>query len=180
MKISTSFFSLLFLVFLLSCSTDDNNSEITGSSGISYKDSKASWPELKKINGESYSYTTRFDSWTGFSNKTIITVQDGVVIKREYFAYETSVNPEGEVVEELDSYTETGEEIGTHERGFKPLLVEELYETCISEYLTVNEEENKIYFDTDEDGIISNCGFVPKGCVDDCFSGFRIDEFKWL
>ena len=29
------------------------------------------------------------------------------------------------------------------------------------------------------DGIISLCGFVPKGCQDDCFRGIKIKSFEW-
>ena len=182
MKISNCFILFLFFITLLSCSTNDNDGgEITGASGISYNDSKTIWDELKVQNNETYSYTVSFISWTGVGSRTTITVKDGVVSKREYLYLEQILNEESQLVEEeIDSYTETGEEIGSHSEGFNPLLIDELYQTCLSDYLNINEADNEIYFNTDGAGIISNCGFVEKGCVDDCFSGFRISEFNWI
>lgn len=182
MKISNCFILFLFCITLLSCSTNDNDrGEITGESGISYNDSKTMWKELKAQNDETYSYTASFISWSGFGSRTTITVKDGLVSKREYLYFEQVLNEESELEEvEIESYTETGEEIGSHSEGFDPLLIDELYETCISEYLRVNTGENDVYFNTNDAGIISNCGFVEKGCVDDCFIGFRISEFQWL
>ncbi len=104
-----------------------------------------------------------------------------LLAKENIFILNRVLNEESELEEvEIESYTETGEEIGSHSEGFDPLLIDELYETCISEYLRVNTGENDVYFNTNEAGIISNCGFVEKGCVDDCFIGFRISEFQWL
>jgi hypothetical protein len=182
MKISNCFILFLFFITLLSCSTNDNDrGEITGESGISYNDSKTIWEELKVQNNETYSYTASFISWTGVGSRTTITVKDGVVSKREYLYFEQILNEESQLVEkEIESYTETGVEIGSHSEGFDPLLIDELYQTCLSDYLNINKADNEIYFNTDEAGIISNCGFVEKGCVDDCFSGFRISEFNWI
>jgi len=182
MKISNCFILFLFCITPLSCSTSDNDrGEITGESGISYSDSKKMWKELKAQNDETYSYTVSFISWSGFCSRTTITVKDGLVSNREYLYFEQVLNEESELEEvEIESYTEAGEEIGSHSDGFDPLLIDELYETCISEYLIVNTGENDVYFNTNESGIISNCGFVEKGCVDDCFIGFRISEFQWL
>ncbi|APS39263.1 MULTISPECIES: hypothetical protein [Salegentibacter] len=179
MKISNFF---LFFLVLFSCSeNENNNSAITGESGVSYNESKKVWSELKNINGNSYSYTISFISWSGFGNRTIISVKDGIISKREYLYYEQTYSDEGEMVEvEIKSYTETGEEIGSNSEGFDPLLIDELYQTCLSDYLNINKADNEIYFNTDEAGIISNCGFVETGCVDDCFRGFRISEFNWL
>jgi hypothetical protein len=180
MKISNCF--ILFCITLLSCSTSDNDrGKITGESGISYSDIKTMWKELKAQNDETYSYTVNFISWSGFGSRTTIIVKDGLVSKRKYLYFEQVLNEESELEEvEIESYTETGEEIGSHSEGFDPLLIDELYETCISEYLIVNTGENDIYFNTNDAGIISSCGFVEKACVDDCFIGFRISEFQWL
>ena len=182
MKISNCFIMFLFCITLLSCSTnDDDRGEITGESGISYSDSKTMWKEVKAQNEETYSYTVSFSSWSGFGSRTTITVKDGLVSKRKYLYFEQVLNEESELEEvEIESYTETGEEIGSHSEGFDPLLIDELYQTCLSDYLNINKADNEIYFNTDEAGIISNCGFVETGCVDDCFRGFRISEFNWL
>jgi hypothetical protein len=182
MKISNCFILFLFCNTLLSCSSNDTDrGEITGESGVSYNDSRTMWKELKAQNDETYNYTMSFISWSGFGSRTTITVKDGLVSKREYLYFEQILNEVSELEEvEIESYTEAGEEIGSNSEGFDPLLIDELYETCISEYLIVNTDENDIYFNTNDAGIISSCGFVEKGCVDDCFIGFRISEFQWL
>jgi len=172
----------LFTMFLLSCAnTNLKTQQISGKSGVSYDDSEEIWKKLKSENEDSYSYTVNSISWSGFGSRTTITVKDGLVSKREYIYFEQVLNEESELEEvEIESYIETGEEIGSNPEGFQPFLIDELYETCISEYLRVNKGENDIYFNTNEAGIISNCGFVEKGCIDDCFKGFRISKFQWL
>ncbi|WP_289021420.1 hypothetical protein [uncultured Salegentibacter sp.] len=182
MRVLNYLFVFTLSLFMLSCSGSRLEIEETsGKSGINYSNSKDLWKKLKSENEDSYSYTVNSISWTGNGSRTHISIKDGTVIRREYTYYKQDRNEDGEPIEiAIESYIETGEEIGNNAEGFDPLLIDELYETCFSEYLNVNREENTIYFDTDENGIISNCGFVEKGCVDDCFIGFRISEFKWL
>ena len=49
-----------------------------------------------------------------------------------------------------------------------------------NDYLTVDEDLNKIYFDVDDLSILKSCGFVPNNCADDCFEGYSIAAFKCL
>lgn len=79
-----------------------------------------------------------------------------------------------------ETYSETKSNLGTHEKGAKPLTIDELYESCAGEYLIVDKEDNTIYFEATTEGLMTLCGFVPKGCMDDCFSGVNIDSFEWI
>ncbi|MFZ0489894.1 MAG: hypothetical protein WAM00_06610 [Salegentibacter sp.] len=153
---------------------------IKGDSGISYNDSKVLWEELKTTNGNSYNYTIRFLSFAGFGSNTTITVTEGVVTERRYEAFEQR-EAEGGLIEEIvESYVETGADIGTHEEGAEALNIDELYDVCISKYLVVSPAENTVYFNTWGEGVISTCGYVPDGCMDDCFIGFEMSHFEWM
>ncbi|MFD1096383.1 hypothetical protein [Salegentibacter chungangensis] len=172
---------ILIPSFLLSCSiAQEKSGKIEGNSGINYNESKEMWAEMKEVNGNSYSYTLEFISWTGAGSRTTITVKDGIVAERYYEAF-LQKTEDGEHNEEItETYTETNDEIGSHEAGAEPLSVDELYELCLAEYLVVNETENTIYFNTTQQGVISECGYVPENCVDDCFRGFQMSHFEWL
>ena len=169
---------MLFVLCYLSCSkSDEVLNTIISSNGLSYSDSIREWQKLKKQNGNSYSYEIIFASFAGFGSTTAITVKDGKVIERKYEAYRDNTN-EREIT---DTYIENESNLGINERGALPKTIDELYATCANEYLRVDEETNIIYFETaDATGILSLCGFYPKGCADDCFMGIRLKNFKWL
>lgn len=164
---------------LFSCSLEERYGDIEGESGFSYKESKEAWLELKEINGDSYHYTILFLSWTGFGNRTIITVVEGEVNERYYEAFERREENGGQIEEITESYHEMSEDLGTHEEGAEPLTIDELYQICIARYLSVDEQSNSIYFNTNDAGVITTCGYVPKNCADDCFRGFDMLEFEW-
>lgn len=174
-------FLVLCSIFFFSCNLIEYQAgQRHGDSGISYNDSKNLWADLKEVNGDSYTYTVKFISWAGFGWNTTIKVEEGQVSERYYEAFVQKYEG-GEYLEEItETYTETGDELGFHETGAEPLTIDELYEICISEYLVVNEAENAIYFNTTDAGVISECGYVPDNCADDCFIGFQILEFEWL
>lgn len=79
----------------------------------------------------------------------------------------------------IDSYTETGAEIGRHDQGTDALTIDDLYDSCASEYLIVDKTNNTIHFETTTNGLMTLCGFIPDDCIDDCFRGVRINFFKW-
>jgi len=159
---------ILLVLIAFSCS----NEEIT-----QYNISLDEWKTLKKQYDNSYTYTTSFESWAGFGTNTTLTIQNGIVVSRAYEGYQRD-NTNGNIII-TETYIETIEHLNTHERGFPTLTVDELYTSCIEDYLSVNKKNNTIYFETNDIGIISICGFVPDGCIDDCFRGFRISSFEW-
>lgn len=172
---------LLIPFILISCSVlEEKAGKIEGESGISYNESKDLWADLKEVNGNSYTYTIEFISWAGFGSRTTIKVEEGEVSER-YYEYFLQKYEDGEYQEEItETYTEAGDELGSHEAGAEPLTIDQLYGICISEYLVVNETENTIYFNTNDTGVISECGYVPDNCADDCFIGFQMSNFEWL
>lgn len=143
-----------------------------------YEHSWKAWLDLKEENGDAYTYTATETSWTGAGSRTTIEVRNGELISKKYEAYVISDETGEKTITE--TFEETGSAVGKDERGARPLTVDQLYELCLSQYIAVDEEENTIYFETFDNGIVSVCGYVPKDCVDDCFQGFTLSDFSWL
>ena len=129
------------------------------------KKSNQSWQKFKKANSNSYQYKVQFVSWTGWSWETTITVINGKVSKRSF-----ELKYSGETT---DSWIEFENEIGINEGGAEPLTLDQIYDKAKKEWL-IKRENAELFFETDEDGLISLCGYVEKYCMDDCFIGIRI------
>lgn len=173
MKIHNLLIAITIFTFM-SCDTDDNDKSLIINN---FNESKVNWEELKSLNGNSYSYQTTWSSWNGFGAMTELKILDGIVISRLY--EEFLINEANGQIEILDFYLEDESDLGSNERGAKILTIDQLYDSCISEYLVADKKNNTLYFEAKLDGIISLCGYVPDGCVDDCFNGVRINSFKW-
>lgn len=178
------YYSILALpfVFMLffSCSVDamQDKLRLEGEHGFDFKESRTAWKKLKKENGNSYVYVVLEQSWTGHGSETTIEVENGKVKTRSYTAFVISDEDGSKSI--TDSYEETSKrEIGSNSLGAPPYTIDKLYNTCLSKYLTVDHEANKVFFETNEEGVIMLCGFVPIGCQDDCFRGIRISDFSW-
>lgn len=151
---------------------------VQGDSGFTYSESRSLWLEMKEDNGDSYEYTIGVLSWTGHGNNTVITIEEGKVIGRIYQEY--FMDPDNGDKTDGFGYSETGVDVGSNEKGAKPLTMDDLYGICLAEYLVADPENNRVYFNTDELGLMVTCGFVPNGCADDCFQGISLSNFKWL
>ena len=170
---STKLISLFAIaLFLVSCedSIDSKNKE-------TYNYSFNQWKKLKKQNGNSYEYKTTFSSWVGYSTRTTVYIENDIVTSRE--CYVTYHNPETFNIDTLNYYIESEREIGVNEIGANPLTIDELYDSCAGEYLKVDSKKNTIYMETNKDGLLNLCGFVPDNCADDCYFGIKIDTIIW-
>mgnify|MGYP007043344030 CR=1 FL=1 len=141
------------------------------------ENSAKNWGLLKVENNDSYRYEVTGVSWTGLNWVTAITVEGGQIVSREYERFSYSNDGAKEIKE---NYMETGDKLGTHVNGAKLLTLDELYDVCKQEYLRVDPERNTILFTTFDNGLVSSCGYVPKGCADDCFQGFTLRVIEWL
>lgn len=183
-----SFLSLFFGLALIFTSCERNNgfdeielsvlTPLKGESGLTYNESLDKWTELKKDNGDSYIYQTNFESWAGFGSTTELKVIDNKVVSRIYKEYGTHDKTGERTI--TDAYIESEDALGSHEKGALPLTIDELYNSCASDYLIVDEENNTIFFRTEINGLITLCGFFPDGCADDCYEGISIDSFDWI
>lgn len=178
------YIAAFFLIF--SCESNDDAPEnqlsalttLEGQDGRSYTESIDAWNALKTNNGNSYSYQTTFISFTGFGSITELTVTNNVVTSRIYQEFSTDqMTGERDII---DSFTETGSQLGSNQKGATPLTIDQLYTTCAADYLVVDENENTIYFQTATNGLMTLCGFFPNNCADDCFEGITISAFDWV
>ncbi len=171
-------FSFLFCIFLISCSENEETrgTEVTSSSNFSFDQSLDAWKKLKTTHGNSYSYATQTISWTGFETSTTIKIINNVIVSRTY----KESRRDGADVTITDSYLENTSQLGTHSKGAPLYTIDELYNTCLSDYLSVDSTANTLTFATTENGILTGCGYTPIGCADDCYHGFSIRTFDWL
>ena len=61
--------------------------------------------------------------------------------------------------------------------GEAPLTFDQIYEKARTEWL-VKRENATTYFEAENNGLISKCGYVDDGCQDDCFIGIQISSIK--
>jgi len=171
--------TFFLLLIIISCSTYKGvkiaNTEIEAN----FNNSLKKWKTLKKSHNDSYEYEVSLSSWVGFRNTTKLVVRKGKLVSREYL--ETQRNKNDRFAdEETLIYKEEGADINKNEKGFKGVLIDQVYNKCGTESLQVDEKENNLYFSINEMGIIKSCGYSPKNCADDCSRGIYISSFKWL
>ncbi len=161
------------LLFFTSCENDDNKNENTVT--IEYSKSLAIWNTLKTEKGNSYSYKVTTSSFTGFKSETIITITNGVATNRSY----TSSTTKDPNTADLLTYEEDASNLGSNIDGAKPITLDQVYEICQQD-LTADPAENKIIFETFDNGLLKQCGFISNACQDDCFMGITIAEIKFI
>lgn len=163
-------FLLSLIVFLTACKKDDipHKSE--------FESSRNTWLKTKQSFADNYMYVVTAGSVFGASSETTITVINGKVISRTYKSY---VYPQNSTAGTLkDSWTEDSNTLGSHTAGAEALTLDQVYDKAKTVWLKADSKQNDLYFETKNDGIISLCGFVPKGCQDDCFNGITIKSIQ--
>lgn len=172
---NTVFTTALLLIGILisSCVSDDLEHQ------NDFEASQTAWLDFKESSGNSYTYTVVFGSWVGFSWETTLTVIDGSISKR-HFKYTTLPEDLSEEIpaEELE-WTENEGELDSHQNGAEPMTLDEVYAKAQQEWL-VKRENAETYFETENNGMISTCGYVENNCADDCFVGIKIDRIEVL
>ena len=170
---------LITFIFVLSCDSGEGLlDELLSKNELSYIQSFNQWDDLKKDNGNSYVYKTTFISWTGYGHTTELRVENGIVVSRDF--EEFRINFSTQQNEIIETYSESFDELGSHEKGATPRTIDELYNSCAKKYLKVNKKKNTIYFETEENGLMKSCGFVPNECIDDCYISVNISSFEWI
>ncbi|OYD46067.1 hypothetical protein CHU00_07890 [Sphingobacterium cellulitidis] len=190
----------LFLITFLSSSCEKNDIEFNSE----YESSLKAFQSFKAQNNNSYRYIVSGDSFGGNSWETTITVKNGTVVKREfqYLVYNGIEKPtNGWTENDLDKiiarghkeYFEALKEEGisfldilsfVEENGkftnqskyhpaFSAITLDEIYERAKNEWL-IKSDKADVFFENNNNGMISLVGFLPKGCMDDCFDGVRI------
>lgn len=168
-----SYYLILLLVgaLLSSCKKSDIAYE------NDYDTSHKSWTNFKASSNNSYRYSSSSASWTGFSSETIITVKDGRVTQRSYTA-KKKTQPTNEIAV-YEEWIENENNLRTHPNGSDPITLEEVYQKAKTVWL-LKRKNAKTYFETNNNGMISSCGYVEDGCQDDCFVGMKIGLIEKL
>jgi hypothetical protein len=119
-----------------------------------------------------YTYSRRFESFIGSWHRTTIIVQDGAVIERSY----QGGDGEGPAT---TTWTETGDDLGSHSGAHPVATMLELYDECETEILTRDPEAETIVFELDDDGLLRRCTATPNECEDDCTDGIDIESLEF-
>lgn len=195
------FCGLMVIVLFGSCEKGDIEHE------NSFDQSYKVWLSFKASKGNSYRYIVTGATWAGSSWSTTITVAQGKVVRRD-FRYETFNDTrmpdngwesasiatllkgfgfttdefreqEGHTFLETLQWTEEEIDLGLHERSpASPVqTLDEIYETARTVWLK-KRPDTTTYFDVKNQGMISSAGFVPHGCMDDCFRGIHIRSIE--
>ncbi|HEY9259752.1 hypothetical protein [Chitinophaga sp.] len=166
MKANIYLFLFLLLGSLFTSCKKDN---------IAYKSdfnkSYQAWINFKKSSGNSYRYASNTSSWTGYSSETIITVKEGKVIQRSYVV--KAVDRATNQIMTTEQWLEDGSQLGSHDSGYPLKTLDDIYKEAKDTWL-LKRDNADTYFESKNNGMISNCGYVEKGCQDDCFRGVDI------
>ncbi|MBD0833156.1 hypothetical protein [Aestuariibaculum sediminum] len=173
--------SLLAFIYL-SC---DGNRATKAESLIDYRISLDQWNNLKDSNGNSYKYTISTRSVFGSGTNTTITVINGIVFSRVHESYSLFNEDTGHYLGfenriVLENFTENKTALNTHASGAPAITIDNLYDSCLREYLSVDASDNKVVFNYDSNDIIKDCYYIPDGCMDDCTVGIKLSNFEWL
>jgi hypothetical protein len=160
---------LLLITFFCGCNKEDFKYE------NEFDKSFTKWESFKANSGNSYSYVVYSSSWAGASWQTEITVTKGEVTQRSFKMI--SAQRLGEIPLAEREWVETKSEINSHSTGATPLTLDQVYEKASTDWLSKRKNVTT-YFETENNGLISTCGYVEEGCQDDCFVGIHISSIK--
>jgi hypothetical protein len=166
-------FYLLMGIILFSCKKDNTPY------GSEFDQSKQKWNTYKTSINNSYSYIAYSNSVFGFYNQTTIFVENGKVTTRIYVQGMYPQGP-GAALQITDSWVENETTLNTHTGGAAAITLDDIYAEAPAKWLRVDTNKNDVYFDTDANGLIASCGYYPKGCQDDCFTGIFIKSITPL
>jgi len=76
-------------------------------------------------------------------------------------------------------WLENKQELGTHKDGAALWTLDQVYQHAQEVWLVRNKEA-QIYFEAQNNGMLSQAGFTPNNCADDCFSGITIKSISAL
>lgn len=160
------------LILFTSCSAEKSNNLTIFDERNKLEKSFLIWKKNKLDNNSIYSFSSEFNSWVGFGNRSKIFVNNETVIKKEYISW----NKNREIIEK---FIETKDKVGNSTKGSIPHTIDELYEICRNDILKKDKVHNNIYISYDNNNILKNCLYSPKHCADDCSRGIRIQNIKF-
>jgi hypothetical protein len=161
------FVFLSVLILVTSCKKENIAKE------SAFNKSYNAWLSYKSKVNNSYTYTTIRGSWTGYGVEIKTAVTKGEIILRDFSSFHYNPNTADKII--IKEWHEDAEHINTHgDEAGDPLTLDGVYQKSRTVWLKADNKTNDIYFEANNNGMISSCGFVPKGCQDDCFNGINI------
>ncbi len=160
---------LCLLSVFLGCKKEDFKYE------NEFDQSFSRWETFKKNVGNSYSYVVYNSSWVGASWQTEITVTNGKVTQRSFKMI--SAQGLGNIPQAEREWVENDDKINSHTTGAVSLTLDQVYEKAKTEWL-IKRDNVTTYFEANNNGLLSSCGYVEDGCQDDCFVGIHISSIK--
>lgn len=135
---------------------------------------------FKNTTGNSYTYTVAGGSWTGYGWQTTLKVVSGIVVERYFKMTPPPGVPTQIPATELE-WTEPSAQVGIHALGAaaEAVTLDEIYNRAKTDWL-IKRSAVKTYFEAKNNGMISDCGYVPDNCQDDCFRGITITQIRAL
>ena len=164
----------LFIIGLLitftACSNDDFNEQ------SDFEKSLNAFRSFKRECNDTYQYKVTGSTWVGVSWHTVITVKEGKVIQRA-FKYDYIRDEFLENMKEEQEWVENEDEICSHENypAAAAINMDEVYDLAKNKWLQ-KKEHTELFFETDNHGMISLCGYRDVRCTDDCFRGISIES----
>lgn len=140
--------------------------------------SQQAWEAYKATVNNSYSYIAYSASVFGAYSETTITVRNGKVTGRSFI--QGMYRQGSTTLQIVNSWTEDSVTLNTHTNGATALTLDEIYAKAPKEWLSVDTKQNEVIFTTDPNGFIASCGYIPNGCMDDCFRGIYIKSITHL
>ncbi|NQT37834.1 MAG: hypothetical protein HQ581_10115 [Planctomycetes bacterium] len=128
------------------------------------------WNDLKAKCGGNYSYKIRWSSWVGFGHETEVVVRDNKVAERRYREWSgrpVMVAPGKPPEPEGETWTEQGEQLGSHSKGAPLKTLDQLYgeaKTILDQKL---EPHLRLYIRFDDRGLLKSCFYVDTRIADD-------------
>lgn len=177
MKNKIYFITFLFISILVSsCSSNDDFNYQND-----FENSQKAWLNFKEASNDSYRYIVSGGSvLTPYGWETTITVSNGTITERR-FKY--TPGAEDFIPADQLEWTESEGEINSseheHTSAFPALTLDEIYTKAKQEWL-IKRKNVTTYFEAKNNGLISRCGYVKNGCMDDCFVGIIVKSVEAL
>ena len=159
---------IIILISVTGCKKDDIADE------SEFNKSYNAWLNFKNGSHNSYQYTTNFGSVFGYGTEIKTGIINGKILSRDFISTRLKQNGTSQI-DTIKQWHEDADHINTHPNDVgESLTLDDVYQKAKTTWLKADKKTNDIYFETKNSGMISSCGFVPKGCQDDCFNGITI------
>ena len=131
-------------------------------------ESNQAWQKVKDSCGGNYEYTIRFTSWVGFGRETTVVVRDNTVSERRFRAWPARPTVPGTPEAGEVSWSETGDDIGSHTDGAAPKTLDELYADAVVDLATPGPADNcEFIFRGNEQGVMLACYWIDRRIAGD-------------